>query len=246
MSAMRRPILILNAGSSSVKFSMFDAGPGTSLIAGPHGQVSGLGKAPRLEIKDGERVLVDRPCEAPDHKAAISAVHEWLTAHISVETGLAGVGHRVVHGGTEFSAPVRVDGHLLGRLAALIPLAPLHQPHNIAAIRAVAAAAPDMPQVACFDTVFHHSQPALARQFALPRALTERGIRRYGFHGLSYEYIVSRLSEIAPENRRRPDRCRPSRQRRQPMCDRRRQKRRDDDELHAGRRPRHGHPVRRP
>src|SRR5204863_7541726 len=122
-----------------------------------------------------------------------------LTEHTGGEAGLAGVGHRVVHGGPDFSAPVLVERDVLTRLEALVPLAPLHQPHNLAAICAIAGAAPKVPQVACFDTAFHHDQPPLARQFALPRALTEQGVRRYGFHGLSYEYVVSRMAEIAPD-----------------------------------------------
>ena len=107
-------------------------------------------------------------------------------------------GHRVVHGGTEFAAPVRVDADIMAALAKLVPLAPLHQPHNLAPIEAIAAAPPDMPQIACFDTAFHRSQPPLAQEFALPRELTAAGVRRYGFHGLSYDFIVSRLGEIDP------------------------------------------------
>jgi acetate kinase len=112
---------------------------------------------------------------------------------------VVGVGHRVVHGGMRYAAPVRVDGKVLATLETLTPLAPLHQPHNLAPILAILEAAPQMPQVACFDTAFHRTQENLAQLFALPRKFTEAGIRRYGFHGLSYEYVVSRLSEIAPE-----------------------------------------------
>ena len=107
-------------------------------------------------------------------------------------------GHRVVHGGTEFAAPVRVDASIMAALDKLVPLAPLHQPHNLAPIESIAAAPPDMPQIACFDTAFHRSQPALAQEFALPRDITAAGVRRYGFHGLSYDFIVSRLGEIDP------------------------------------------------
>jgi acetate kinase len=128
----------------------------------------------------------------------IAAIHDWLAAHVGAETGLAGVGHRVVHGGAALVEPVLVTAEIIAELEALVPLAPLHQPHHIAAIRAIAAAAPEVPQVACFDTAFHRTQPDVARAFALPQALTERGIRRYGFHGLSYEYIASVLPEVAP------------------------------------------------
>src|SRR5579872_5860723 len=199
MDPMREPILVLNAGSSSVKFSLFETLDG-SLRAGAHGQVAGIGTAPRIEIADQQgHKLLDRDCAAGDQEAAIAAILDWLTAHIGTEADLAGVGHRVVHGGAEFTAPVLIDDTVLARLKALVPLAPLHQPHNLAAIRAIAGAAPNVPQVACFDTAFHHDQPPPARAFALPRALTDSGVRRYGFHGLSYEYIVSRLPEIAPD-----------------------------------------------
>ena len=195
---MHQPTLVINAGSSSVKFSLFEVA-GNALRAGPHGQVSGLGTTPRIEVSEGGRKLLDRSCDAADQEAAIGAIHDWLTGQIGAEAGLAGVGHRVVHGGAEFSAPVRVDADVLKRLEALVPLAPLHQPHNLAGMRAIAAVAPKVPQVACFDTAFHRSQPELAQQFALPRGLAAKRIRRYGFHGLSYEYIVSQLPQIAPE-----------------------------------------------
>src|SRR5262249_35437707 len=125
-------------------------------------------------------------------------LHGWLAEHVGSETGFSGVGHRVVHGGVTYAEPVLIDQAVITNLEALVPLAPLHQPHHIAAIRAVLSVAPDTPQVACFDTAFHRSQPPLAQKFALPRRLTEKGIRRYGFHGLSYEYIVSALPWIAP------------------------------------------------
>lgn len=197
---MRQPILVLNAGSSSVKFSLFERADDGALGAGAHGQVSGIGTKPHIEIAEAEGgKRLDRSCEAKDQEAAVAAILDWLKQHSGGEAGLAGVGHRVVHGGTEFVAPVLVDQSVLSRLEALVPLAPLHQPHNLSAIRAVADAAPKVPQAACFDTAFHHGQPPLAQRFALPRALTEKGVRRYGFHGLSYEYIVSRLREIAPD-----------------------------------------------
>jgi acetate kinase len=197
---MREPILVINAGSSSIKFSVFETAADRSLAAGAHGQVEGIGTSPHLVASDAcGRRLADQAVAAGGHDGAIAAIHEWFAAHVGGEAGFSGVGHRVVHGGAAYSAPVLIDGKVMAALEALVPLAPLHQPHNIAAIRAVAAAAPGVRQVACFDTAFHRGQPAVAQEFALPRELTAKGVRRYGFHGLSYEYIVSALPERAPE-----------------------------------------------
>jgi acetate kinase len=197
---MRNSILVINAGSSSIKFSVFETGDQASLAAGAHGQVEGIGTSARLEVTDAQGgKLAERQVASNDHDGAIAAIHDWFAGHFGGEAGLAGVGHRVVHGGREFFQPVVIDAGVIAALEALVPLAPLHEPHHIAAIRAIAAVAPDVPQVACFDTAFHHSQPPLAQQFALPRALTAKGIRRYGFHGLSYEYIVSALPQVAPD-----------------------------------------------
>lgn len=197
---MQTPILVINAGSSSLKFSVFVGAPDGSLSAQGHGLVEGIGDAARLSVTDGQgRKLVDRPVTNPTHEGAIAAVLDRLSADMGDRPSFVGVGHRVVHGGAEFSRPVVVDDRVVAALEALVPLAPLHQPYHIAAIRAVAAAAPGVPQVACFDTAFHRTQPPLAQAFALPRRLTAKGIRRYGFHGLSYEYIVSVLPEVAPE-----------------------------------------------
>jgi acetate kinase len=201
---MREPILVINAGSSSIKFSVFETMPDRSLTAGAHGQVDGLGAKTgtpaRIEVADAQgRKLVAQAITGHDHRAAMAAIHDWFAAHVGSESGFAGVGHRVVHGGSVYTEPVLIDDTVLAALEALVPLAPLHEPHNIAAIRAVAALAPRVPQVACFDTAFHHDAPPLAQEFGLPRALTAKGIRRYGFHGLSYEYIVSALPRVAPE-----------------------------------------------
>jgi len=197
---MRKPILVVNAGSSSIKFSVFETTDGRSLSAGAHGQVEGIGKLPHLGVTDPQgKKLTDRPVAGNGHAGAIAAIHDWFAAHVGSEAGFHGVGHRVVHGGSVYSKPVLIDSKVIAALEALIPLAPLHQPHHIAAIRAISAIAPKVPQVACFDTAFHCSQPALAQEFALPRELTAKGIRRYGFHGLSYEYIVSALPEVAPD-----------------------------------------------
>jgi acetate kinase len=194
---MREPILVINAGSSSIKFSVFETADNRSLAPGAHGQVEGLGTTAQLEVSDTHgRTLTEQHMTGNDYEAAIAAIHGWFAGHSGGEAGFCGIGHRVVHGGSQFSQPVLIDDQVI---AALEPLAPLHQPHHIAAIRAFAAAAPDVPQIACFDTAFHQSQPALAQHFALPRELTAKGIRRYGFHGLSYEYIVSALPRVAPE-----------------------------------------------
>ena len=196
---MREPILIINAGSSSIKFSVFDTAADRSLGAGAHGQVSGIGSTPRIEVADAPgRELFDQPAAITDHQGAIAAIQDWFAAHIGDEARFAGIGHRIVHGGMTYSEPVLIDDVVIAALEALVPLAPLHQPHHIAAIRAFKAASPNVPQVACFDTAFHRVQPPLAQQFALPREITAKGVRRYGFHGLSYEYIVSALPQFAP------------------------------------------------
>jgi acetate kinase len=190
-------ILTLNAGSSSLKFAIFeiaDSGPVLSL----RGQIAGIGTTPRLEAKDaqGRPLSFAAAGTLADHPAALARLLEWLN-----QTGhgdrLAGAGHRVVHGGTAFIQHCRLTPGIVDQLAALEPLAPQHQPHNVSAIRAFAAQRPDLPQVACFDTAFHASQPPEARRFALPADLTAKGIQRYGFHGLSYEYVVERLRELA-------------------------------------------------
>ena len=201
MSRIREPILVLNAGSSSIKFSVFETRADRSLAAGAHGQVEAIGlPSAQLEVADAEgKRLIQRPIAGGDHKAAIAAIQSWFADHVGSEAGFDGVGHRVVHGGATYAEPVLIDDTVIAALEALVPLAPLHEPHNIAVIRAVKAAAPSVPQIACFDTAFHRTLPRLAQEFALPRALTEKGVRRYGFHGLSYEYIVSALPRIAPE-----------------------------------------------
>ncbi|MGH6895022.1 MAG: acetate/propionate family kinase [Geminicoccaceae bacterium] len=195
--------LTINAGSSSLKFSVYRVGEREQLALAAKGQVEGIGTAPHLVVEDAEgRVLVDRrwPDDtASGHDEFFRVVGGWLREHLGDRESLLGVGHRVVHGGTEFAASVRVSPAVLAKLEALCPLAPLHQPHNLAGIRAVAAVQPDLPQVACFDTAFHRGHPELADWYALPRRFYDDGIRRYGFHGLSYEYIANVLPEFAPE-----------------------------------------------
>jgi acetate kinase len=192
-------IAVINAGSSSIKFAIYGTEPAEALMF--RGQIEQIGVSPRLHVTDGTGAkLLERrwPAEGFDHRAA---THVVLAAAVELLDGIRvkGVGHRVVHGGTTFAAPVRVDSDIVAALTDLTPLAPLHQPHNLAAIEAIADAAPELAQVACFDTAFHRSQPALAQMFALPRRFTEAGVRRYGFHGLSYEYVTGRLGELAPD-----------------------------------------------
>jgi acetate kinase len=193
-------VLTINAGSSSLKFSLWrvdDDAPALGLA----GEIEGIGTEPHMKAADAAgKVLADRRWQdaGMDHAAFFRVLGDWLRERLG-DTRLAGVGHRVVHGGVDFAAPVRIDDAVLARLDKLCPLAPLHQPHNLAGIRAVAAAQPDLPQVACFDTAFHRAHPELADWFALPRRFRDDGIRRYGFHGLSYEYIARTLPVVAPE-----------------------------------------------
>ncbi|MDM0015378.1 acetate/propionate family kinase [Variovorax sp. J22P168] len=198
---MSDAILVLNAGSSSLKFSLFAGSHDLPIVAS--GQVSGLYTgAARFAAKDeaGRQVAeVHWDADArPDHDGAIARIVEWLRATHGPSHRLAAVGHRVVHGGMDHAGPVRVDGELVGRLEQLIPLAPLHQPHNLAPIRALLERSPELPQVVCFDTAMHRTNPAIAQMFALPQEFAEAGVRRYGFHGLSYEYIASVLPEFDP------------------------------------------------
>ncbi|HWR75578.1 MAG TPA: acetate/propionate family kinase [Thiobacillus sp.] len=193
---MDTALLILNAGSSSLKFAVYRADAAGDLQAGYRGVIEEIGRNGRFQVfhapdADG---LIDQAVTAANHEQALKQVLDWLeTRH----PGLAfrAAGHRVVHGGADYIHPVRVDATVLADLEKLIPLSLLHQPHNLAGIRALARLRPNLPQVACFDTAFHHTLPPLARHFALPREFGERGIRRYGFHGLSYEHIASVLPD---------------------------------------------------
>ncbi|TCZ62969.1 acetate/propionate family kinase [Roseicella aquatilis] len=192
-------ILVLNAGSSSIKFEVFEAA-GLQLCWG--GQIEGIGAAPCFATHDSEGwMLADRRWlknGAPvDHSAALGGIIAWLDG-VTNGRRIIAVGHRVVHGGPDFAAPVLVTPAVLHRLEALASLAPLHQPHNLAGLRAAAERFPGVPQVACFDTAFHRDHPWEADSFALPQRFYDRGIRRYGFHGLSYEYIARRLAAEDP------------------------------------------------
>jgi acetate kinase len=194
-------ILVVNAGSSSLKFSLFRVDDAAGLHLAARGQLDGIGTRPRLKASDGAGTpLVDSEIavsEASEVKDAVGLTGAWLRTQFTGEPLLA-VGHRVVHGGAEFSRPVLVDVPVLSELERLVPLAPLHQPHNLAAIRMLRETQPQMPQVACFDTAFHRAHPQLADLYALPWEYYEAGVRRYGFHGLSYEYIATALPKVAP------------------------------------------------
>jgi len=196
---MSRQIAVMNAGSSSIKFAVFEDDPGQSLRF--RGQVENIGVAPRLKVEgpDGE-TLVENEWSAKelDHRSATKIILQTSIGLLGGET-VEGIGHRVVHGGTKFKAPTPITKEVLESLRSLSPLAPLHQPHNLAPIEAIMAEAPHIPQVACFDTAFHQTQPHLAQAFALPREITDSGVRRYGFHGLSYEYVSGKLREVAPD-----------------------------------------------
>ena len=172
---MREPIFVINAGSSSVKFSLYQTASNRSVEAGAHGQVEGIGTSPRLKVADVQgRVLADQLVAGKDDARAIAEIYDWFRTYVGSEAALGGVGHRVVHGGNIYFQPVMIDERVIAGLEELVPLAPLHQPHHIAAIRAFASIAPKVPQVACFDTAFHHSQRLLAREFVLPaRAVGE-------------------------------------------------------------------------
>lgn len=189
-------IAVMNAGSSSIKFALYE---GEELRF--KGQVEQIGVAPQLSVNDDRGELIAKnewDAKKVDHASATKIILETVIGLLGGKQ-VAGVGHRVVHGGTEFATPTVVTDSVLSALKKLCPLAPLHQPHNLAPIESIRKAAPHLVQVACFDTAFHRAQPRLAQVYAIPRDLTESGIRKYGFHGLSYEYIAQRLKELDPE-----------------------------------------------
>ena len=194
--------VVLNAGSSSLKFAAYRR-PGTEAWeVASRGQIEGIGVSPRFSAKDAAGTkLADRELDkavVKDAHTALDVVAEWLRAQFG-PARIVGIGHRVVHGGPDFSGPTRVTPEVMTALRALVPLAPLHQPYNLAAIDAVSERLPDVPQVACFDTSFHRGQPAVAELVPLPKDIRDGGVQRYGFHGLSYEYIASVLPQVAPE-----------------------------------------------
>lgn len=191
--------LVLNAGSSSLKFCVFERPPGESWHLEARGQIEGIGTSPRLSIRDASgQSLANQDVAAHDAHEALDALAGWLRSNYGGSRVL-GVGHRVVHGGARFHGPTILNAEVLRQLYQLVPLAPLHQPYNLAAIEAVTKRLPGIPQVACFDTSFHRGQPAVAELIPLPSELRQQGLQRYGFHGLSYEYIASVLPKVAPE-----------------------------------------------
>ena len=189
---MDTALLTLNAGSSSLKFALYRADAAPARDAQVRGSIDAIGQRGRFRLHEADAGSSEHEVSAANHEQALTLLFDWLTAR---HPGLIlrAAGHRVVHGGAEFRQPVRIDEQVVAALDKLVPLSPLHQPHNLAGIRALARLRPNLPQVACFDTAFHHTLPQRAQNFALPRDMHARGIRRYGFHGLSYEYIASVL-----------------------------------------------------
>src|SRR5262245_47096289 len=193
--------LVLNAGPSSLKFCVYRRPERENWRLEARGQIEGIGTSPRLSIKDAAGAsLADQKLDSAvrDGRQALDALAGWLRSRYGGSRVL-GVGHRVVHGGPRHAEPTIVSREVLAELHELIPLAPLHQPYNLAAIEAVSERLPDVPQVACFDTSFHRGHSAVAELVPLPRNLRQSGLQRYGFHGLSYEYIASVLPQVAPE-----------------------------------------------
>ena len=194
-------ILVVNAGSSSVKFQVFGVDGDGRLRRQIKGQMDGIGRRPRLRATDATGdALADRiyPIEAvTDVPAALMLASGWLRNELQLSP--LAVGHRVVHGGPDYDRPVLIDHGVIARLERFTALAPLHQPHNLSPIRSLLVSFPSLPQVACFDTAFHRNHDEVADHYAIPRRLHEEGVRRYGFHGLSYEYIAKKLPDVAPE-----------------------------------------------
>jgi acetate kinase len=198
---MNEYAVVVNAGSSSLKFSVFGRPATQSWRLEARGHVEGIGSGPRFSAKDGAgQSVTDQELDGSvtDGRSAISFVADWLRGHFG-RADVRGVGHRIVHGGARYTGPTIVTPEILEDLRGLIPLAPLHQPYNLAAIEAVWERIPGVPQVACFDTSFHRGQPAVAELVPLPAEIRNAGVQRYGFHGLSYEYIASVLPSVAPE-----------------------------------------------
>jgi acetate kinase len=194
--------VVLNAGSSSLKFCVYRRPEVEAWRLETRGQIEGIGTSPRFSAKDGNGArLADQALDTStvrDGRTALDSLAAWLRSQYGGARVL-GVGHRVVHGGAAFTGPTIVTPQILDELKALIPLAPLHQPYNLGAIEAVSERLPGVPQVACFDTSFHRGQSAVAEVIPLPREICQAGVQRYGFHGLSYEYIASVLSQVAPD-----------------------------------------------
>jgi len=202
---MQNAILVINAGSSSIKFAGYaDSESGEPDLLGK-GQIESIGSAPYFSVKDDDGTLIGEhrwPESARmGHAECLNHLIEWIEQN-ATDVRVTAAGHRVVHGGLNFSGATLIDAGVLDELERLVPLAPLHQPNNLAAIRALSEIHSGLPQVACFDTAFHRTQPPVAQMFALPRSLSDAGVRRYGFHGLSYEYIARKLPDYTPGARR--------------------------------------------
>ncbi len=194
---MKQGILTINAGSSSIKFALFELNGGLARHPTLSGQIDGIGAEARLVARNaaGQRFPEVPLAAGIQHAAAFDELLRWLAEHDGNDWQIGAVGHRVVHGGELYSQPMVLTPAVQAELEQFIVLAPLHQPHNLAGIRALSALLPEVPQIACFDTAFHRSQPRVAQLFAIPRALTAEGVKRYGFHGLSYEYIARVLPD---------------------------------------------------
>jgi acetate kinase len=200
--AMSQAIIVLNAGSSSLKFSIYAvAEPKLELVV--KGQIEGLGTSPHFEAADPRgQTLVDEMLKSGSkkfgHPEAFAHVASWIRQKYAGEYSLAGIGHRIVHGGSKFTEPTLIDADAMAEFEKLIPLVPLHQPHNLAGVKAVTEMQPKLPQVACFDTAFHQKRQKVTERFGLPDELFQQGVRRWGFHGLSYESISGKLRQLSP------------------------------------------------
>ena len=203
-----KAILILNAGSSSLKFALFPMTPRLADTPRLSGQVEGIGAEPLMHAKDtntGERFtealsVPEGTDQNGQHRVALEFIFEWINRH-SPGVDIVAAGHRIVHGGDHYGAPVVLTPEVVAELETLIPLAPLHQPHNLRAIKLLFGLMPDVRQVGCFDTAFHRTRLPVARHFPIPRALTNEGIKRYGFHGLSYEFVARQLPDLLGEEK---------------------------------------------
>ena len=199
---MAGDILTLNSGSSSLKFSLWQAGTDMELRELFRGEIEKIGIAPHLSAREpGGRTVIDNRFEHGgaklSHEDLLRELFAWLSQHRP--GGFKAIGHRIVHGGAMFTAPVRIDDCVMESLTKLEPLAPLHQPHNLSGIRACAKLQPGVAQIACFDTAFHRTMDPVARRLGLPRVYEEEGVQRYGFHGISYEFIAEQLRAIDPD-----------------------------------------------
>ena len=199
---MTDAVLALNAGSSSLKFALFRNNGNGEIVPVAKGEIEGTGTAPHFVARDAKGATLTEK-RWPDganatFESLLGELLGWVDHHLG-DDRLIAVGHRVVHGGREYTAPVRLTDDILTALDELTPLAPLHQPHSLAPMRAITALRPGLPQIACFDTAFHHTMPVVATRFALPREYEDEGVRHYGFHGLSYEYISRYLQGAAPQ-----------------------------------------------